>query len=233
MRSGRVFVGTSGYDYPGWRGRFYPRELPRRKWLAYASARFDSIELNGTFYSLKSPDVFRRWVAETPRAGFVFAVKGSRFITHNKKLSDPQSALDKFFPRVAALGGKLGVILFQLPPQWRVNAERLESFLQALPKGHRYTFEMRNLDEMSAWDEVKFVLSTRRDYEFARDFTAQHGLARRVKQVLLSPVFADPQGKWPGLEPRLLVEWILADGLPVRLGLQLHKFIWDPTTKGV
>ncbi len=99
--------------------------------------------------------------------------------------------------------------------------------------GEPDTFEMRNLDEMSAWDEVKFVLSTRRDYEFARDFTAQHGLARRVKQVLLSPVFEDPQGKWPGLEPRMLVEWILADGLPVRLGLQLHKFIWDPTTKGV
>ncbi len=79
----------------------------------------------------------------------------------------------------------------------------------------------------------KFVLSTRRDYEFARDFTLEHGLARRVKQVLFSPVFEDPQGKWRGLEPRAVVEWILADGLPVRLGLQLHKFIWDPATKGV
>jgi 7-carboxy-7-deazaguanine synthase len=95
------------------------------------------------------------------------------------------------------------------------------------------TFEIRNLEELSKNDEVKFVLSTRRDYEFARDFTAQHGLAGRVKQVLFSPVFEDRQGKWPGLEPRMLVEWILADGLPVRLGLQLHKFIWDPATKGV
>ncbi len=99
--------------------------------------------------------------------------------------------------------------------------------------GEPDTFEMRNLEALSEQDEVKFVLSTRRDYEFARDFTAQHGLARRVKQVLFSPVFEDPQGKWPGLEPRMLVEWILADGLPVRLGLQLHKFIWDPATKGV
>ncbi len=99
--------------------------------------------------------------------------------------------------------------------------------------GEPDTFEMRNLEALSGNDEVKFVLSTRRDYEFARDFTAQHGLTRRVKQVLFSPVFEDPQGKWPGLEPRLLVEWILADGLPVRLGLQLHKFIWDPATKGV
>jgi 7-carboxy-7-deazaguanine synthase len=99
--------------------------------------------------------------------------------------------------------------------------------------GEPDTFEMRNLEALSENDEVKFVLSTRRDYEFAREFTAQHGLAQRVKQVLFSPVSEDPQGKWPGLEPRLLVEWILADGLPVRLGLQLHKFIWDPATKGV
>jgi len=99
--------------------------------------------------------------------------------------------------------------------------------------GEADTFEMRNLEALSENDEVKFVLSTRRDYEFARDFTARHGLAQRVKQVLFSPVFEDPQGKWPGLEPRDLVEWILADGLPVRLGLQLHKFIWDPVTKGV
>ena len=99
--------------------------------------------------------------------------------------------------------------------------------------GEPDTFDMRNLEELSENDEVKFVLSTRRDYEFARVFTLRHGLAQRVKQVLFSPVFEDPQGKWPGLEPRMLVEWILADGLPVRLGLQLHKFIWDPATKGV
>ncbi len=99
--------------------------------------------------------------------------------------------------------------------------------------GEADTFEMRNLEAVSENDEVKFVLSTRRDYDFARDFTSQHELARRVKQVLFSPVFEDPQGKWPGLEPRELVEWILADGLQVRLGLQLHKFIWDPATKGV
>jgi len=99
--------------------------------------------------------------------------------------------------------------------------------------GEPDTFDMCNLEELSENDEVKFVLSTRRDYEFARAFTLQHGLARRVKQVLFSPVFEDPQGKWPALEPRMLVEWILADDLPVRLGLQLHKFIWDPATKGV
>jgi 7-carboxy-7-deazaguanine synthase len=99
--------------------------------------------------------------------------------------------------------------------------------------GEPDTFEMKNLEALSIEDEVKFVLSTRRDYEFAREFTREHRLSERVKQVLFSPVFEDPQGKWPGLEPRVLVEWILADGLPVRLGLQLHKFIWDPAMRGV
>jgi 7-carboxy-7-deazaguanine synthase len=99
--------------------------------------------------------------------------------------------------------------------------------------GEADTFEMRNLDVLDAKDEVKFVIMTRRDYEFAREFTAQHRLAERVKQVLFSPVFDDPAGKWHGLEARELVGWMLADGLPVRLGLQLHKYVWDPATKGV
>jgi 7-carboxy-7-deazaguanine synthase len=99
--------------------------------------------------------------------------------------------------------------------------------------GEADTFDVRNLAAMDAQDEIKFVLSTRRDYEFAREFMRVHALATRVKQVLFSPAFADPNGQWPGLEPRTLVEWILADGLPVRLGLQLHKFIWHPATQGV
>jgi 7-carboxy-7-deazaguanine synthase len=99
--------------------------------------------------------------------------------------------------------------------------------------GEADTFAMSNLDALNANDEVKFVIATRRDYDFARNFSAQHHLAERVKAVFFSPAFEDPEGKWPGLQPRTLVEWILADGLPVRLGLQLHKFVWDPATKGV
>jgi 7-carboxy-7-deazaguanine synthase len=99
--------------------------------------------------------------------------------------------------------------------------------------GEADTFDAKNLEAVDEKDEIKFVLSTRRDYEFAREFTREHELAKRVRQVLYSPVFADPNGKWEGLEPRQVVEWILADGLPVRLGLQLHKFIWHPATKGV
>ena len=99
--------------------------------------------------------------------------------------------------------------------------------------GEPNTFQMENLAALDSKDEIKFVISSRRDYEFARDFISQHDLARRVHQVILSPVHADPEGAWPGMNSQDLVEWILADGLPVRLGLQIHKFIWHPATRGV
>jgi 7-carboxy-7-deazaguanine synthase len=99
--------------------------------------------------------------------------------------------------------------------------------------GEPDTFWMENLAALDKKDEVKFVISTRRDYEFARDFTAQYDLPRRVHEVIFSPVHADPAGAWPGMSAEDLVRWILADGLPVRLGLQMHKFIWHPATRGV
>jgi 7-carboxy-7-deazaguanine synthase len=99
--------------------------------------------------------------------------------------------------------------------------------------GEADTFDMANLEVLGESDEVKFVIATRRDYEFARAFTREHRLAERVHQVLFSPVHEDPEGKWPGMSARALAEWILADDLPVRLGLQLHKFIWDPAMRGV
>ena len=121
-----------------------------------------------------------------------------------------------------------------------------ERFIGRLPKqvikivdvkcpdsGEPDTFDIRNLDELTLDDEMKFVISTRRDYEFARQFVRDNRLAGRVNEVLFSPVHDDPQGQWKGLEARSLVEWILEDGLKVRLGLQLHKIVWDPATKGV
>jgi 7-carboxy-7-deazaguanine synthase len=99
--------------------------------------------------------------------------------------------------------------------------------------GEPDTFDLANLDALGEKDEIKFVISTRRDYKFARDFMRRHALLRRVREVIFSPVFADPAGAWPGLDARVLAEWILAEGLSVRLGLQLHKFIWDPAMKGV
>jgi 7-carboxy-7-deazaguanine synthase len=121
-----------------------------------------------------------------------------------------------------------------------------ERFIGRLPKevikivdvkcpdsGEANTFDPRNLEELSANDEVKFVISSRKDYEFAREFSREHRLPERVREVLFSPVHDDPHGKWNGLEPRELVEWMLEDGLPVRLGLQLHKIVWDPAMRGV
>jgi 7-carboxy-7-deazaguanine synthase len=121
-----------------------------------------------------------------------------------------------------------------------------ERFIGRLPKevikivdvkcpdsGEPDTFDRRNLEELGAVDEVKFVISSRRDYEFAREFSREHRLADRVREVLFSPVHDDPNGKWRGLEPRDLVEWMLEDGLQVRLGLQLHKIVWDPAMRGV
>jgi 7-carboxy-7-deazaguanine synthase len=99
--------------------------------------------------------------------------------------------------------------------------------------GEPDTFQMENLEAVDGKDEIKFVISSRRDYEFARDFTAQHNLAGRVHQVIFSPVHPDPEGAWPSMSSQDLVDWILADGLPVRLGLQIHKFIWHPATRGV
>jgi uncharacterized protein YecE (DUF72 family) len=133
--SARAYVGISGYDYKGWRGRFYPATLPARQWLHYASYTFNSIELNGTFYSLKSPDVFRRWADEAPDDDFVYAVKGGRFITHNLKLRNAETALGNFFASgVLALGRNTGPFLWQLPGTYRFDAERLDSFIRQLPR---------------------------------------------------------------------------------------------------
>ena len=134
-RRARTYVGISGYDYPRWRGAFYPDDLPKRAWLAYASRCFNSIELNGTFYSLKSPAVFERWVAEVPKRGFTFAVKGSRFITHNLKLRNAERALGNFFASgVLALGRTTGPFLWQLPATYRFDAERMDTFMRLLPR---------------------------------------------------------------------------------------------------
>lgn len=132
---GRARVGISGYDYAGWRGTFYPPDVPRRDWLAFAARIFASIELNGTFYSLKSPDVFARWAAEVPAREFAFAIKGGRFITHNLKLRNCTAALGNFFASgVLSLGRKTGPFLWQLPASYRFDAERLDSFIRMLPR---------------------------------------------------------------------------------------------------
>ena len=132
---GRAWIGISGYDYKPWRGVFYPDDVPAREWLRFASRTFNSIELNGTFYSLKSPSVFERWLTEVPETDFLFAVKGGRFITHNLKLRRSETALGNFFASgVLALGARTGPFLWQLPATYRFEADRLDQFMGILPR---------------------------------------------------------------------------------------------------
>lgn len=130
---GRIRIGVSGWNYDSWRGSFYPDDLPRREELRYAGERFDTLEVNATFYRLARPQQCERWRDAVP-AATVLAVKGSRFITHNKKLADADSALANFLASgILALDTKLGPILWQLPEQLHFDAERVEGFLASLP----------------------------------------------------------------------------------------------------
>jgi len=150
-----IRVGTSGYHYKDWVGRYYPVGIKPGKMLEHYVQDFDTVELNNTFYQLPNESTFDTWRASTPR-DFLFAVKGSRFITHMIKLKDAQRGLTNFLPRAERLRGKLGPILWQLPPGWKVNVERLEEFLSLLPRRHRHTFELRNVTWLT--DEVYEVL---------------------------------------------------------------------------
>jgi uncharacterized protein YecE (DUF72 family) len=138
-----IRIGTSGYHYKHWLGRYYPDGTKPNAMLAHYLRDFDTVELNNTFYQLPNESTFDAWRDNTPD-DFLYAVKGSRFITHMIKLKDAQRGLTNFMPRAERLGSKLGPILWQLPPGWKVNVERLEEFLSILPPRHRYTFELRN-----------------------------------------------------------------------------------------
>jgi uncharacterized protein YecE (DUF72 family) len=133
-RGGRVRIGISGWTYGGWRGTFYPKGLPHSGELAYASRQVDTIEINGTHYSLQRPDSFARWHDEAPE-DFVFAVKAPRFITHMRRLREIETPLANFFASgVLRLEEKLGPILWQFPPSFRFSAERLDNFFALLPR---------------------------------------------------------------------------------------------------
>jgi uncharacterized protein YecE (DUF72 family) len=134
-KAGAIRIGISGWTYPPWRGVFYPKGLPQREELAYAARHFGAIEVNGTFYSLQRPESFGRWRDETPE-DFVFAIKGSRYITHMLKLRGVETALANFLASgLLRLGPKLGPILWQFPARMPFDAERFEAFLRMLPRG--------------------------------------------------------------------------------------------------
>jgi len=141
-----ILIGTSGYNYPGWRGSFYPAGFPASKMLPYYAERFSTVEINYTFYRMPNAKTIAGWDAETP-AGFCFALKAPRRITHDARLRDVDDPLRYFLDTARRLGPKLGPILFQLPPNFKKDLERLGGLLVQLPPGLRYAFEFRH----SSW----------------------------------------------------------------------------------
>jgi uncharacterized protein YecE (DUF72 family) len=145
MSRGECRIGTSGWNYKHWMGIFYPEDLSQGAWLGYYQEHFNTVEINNTFYHLPEEKTFRDW-QEQASEDFIFAVKANRYITHMKKLKDPSEPLQNFLTHVKTLEEKLGPILWQLPPRWHADPERLEHFAQLLPADLRHVFEFRDPD---------------------------------------------------------------------------------------
>ena len=199
----QVRIGTSGWSYPGWNDRFYPTGLPRRSVLAYNASRFNSVELNGSFYSLQRPSSYRQWYTQTPRK-FVFALKGSRFITHNKKLKDAETPLANFLASgILVLEEKLGPIVWQLPATARFDADRLAEFFESLPydteaaaalaRRHAARVDGRCWTDTSMKRRIRHAIEVRSDRFRVPEF------ARLVRRYGIAVVVSDAAG-WARLE---------------------------------
>ncbi len=189
-----IRIGTSGWHYNHWRGPFYPEKMPASQFLGFYLQRFDTVEINNSFYKLPTASALLLWKKSVPK-NFLFAVKASRFITHMKKLKDPEASFQKFFDRVAVLGKALGPVLFQLPPRWHSDSERLDEFLAALPRRLQYAFELRD----PTWfnPDVEAILRKRRAAFCIYDFD------RRVSPETVTAGFVyvrlhGPEGKYAG-----------------------------------
>ena len=180
----RVHIGTSGWHYKHWLDDvFYPSGTKSAQMFGFYSQYFDTVEINNSFYHLPSAKTFDNWRDDSP-PNFLFSVKASRFITHMKKLKDPKPSSEKFFAVADRLGKKLGPILFQLPPRWKVNVERFAEFLESLPGGHKYVFEFRD----ETWFVPEVYASLRRHkaafciHDFA-DMKVPHEITARFSYI--------------------------------------------------
>jgi len=200
----KIRIGTSGWHYADWQGRFYPDKLPRNKWFEYYAKEFDTVEINNTFYHQPKETTFQNWHKQAPR-NFLFTVKANRFITHIKRLKDPKEPLERFLEGVKLLKGNLGPILYQLPPSFHKDLDRLESFLKVLPKKLIAVFEFRH----ESW----FSQDT---YGLLREFNAGfciHDMpGMEVSHVVTSDViyvrFHGPTGRYQGnYSKSALREW--------------------------
>jgi len=201
-RVGDIRIGISGWRYSPWRGVFYPKDLPQKRELAFASGRFRSIEINGTFYSLQRPESFAAWVAETPD-DFVFAVKGPRYITHMLRLREVEEPLANFFASgVLRLGPKLGPILWQFPPNFRFEPDRLETFFKLLPRdttgmaraARRHGPRMKG----RSWLKVESRRPVRHAMEIRHESFVDPAFIRLLRRYRVALVCADTVA-WPRL----------------------------------
>jgi uncharacterized protein YecE (DUF72 family) len=212
---GRTFVGISGWTYAGWRRVFYPEGLPRRRELEYVASRMDTIEINGSFYSLQRPTSYRAWYEQTS-PGFVFAVKGSRFITHMLKLKNAETALANFFASgVLRLADKLGPILWQFPERMQFNEEKFAHFLQILPRTHQDAARVAlgHDDRLlgRAWTDAEHQGSIRHAFEIRHPGFLSRAFIDLLRAHDAALVFADTAGRWPYSED------LTADFVYVRL----------------
>lgn len=210
-----VRIGISGWRYGSWRGVFYPRGLAQKRELHYASRKVRTIELNGSFYSLQRPSSYRGWLADTPD-DFVFAVKGGRFITHDKKLRGCEAPLANFFASgVLALGPKLGPVLWQLPPQLPFDAQRLEDFLRLLPRTTAAAADLARQHDRrlthGAYLDIEADRPIRHAIEVRHPSYRDPSFVKLLRKHAVALVVADTAGTWPCLED------VTADFVYVRL----------------
>lgn len=201
---GELRIGISGWRYAGWRGVFYPKDLPQRRELEFASRSFNSIEINGSFYSLQRPESYQRWHSETPE-DFVFSVKGPRFITHMKRLREVEAPLSNFFASgILALGAKLGPILWQLPPSFKWDRDRLEKFFRLLPRDTREASRLARRHDTKLKTKPWIAIDRARPLRYAIEVRHPTFLDPEFIELLREQdvgfVIADTAGKWPYAE---------------------------------
>ena len=224
-------IGISGWRYAGWRGKFYPEGLPQKRELAYAAERFNSIELNGSFYSLQRPSSYARWRDDVPD-DFVFAVKGGRYITHMLKLKEPGTALANFFASgLFELGAKLGPILWQFPPQFGFDAGRIQAFFDLLPRDGAEASKLARRHDKRVTGRARVAIDPstrfRHAMEVRHESFADPAFIALLRRNNVALVVADTAGRWP------LMEDVTADFVYVRLHGDKELYVSGYTPKAI
>ena len=202
--NGEIRIGCSGWNYRHWRGIFYPPGLPVAKWFGHYAESFDTVEINNSFYRLPPPETFAKWRDQAP-PGFLYAVKANRFLTQAKKLKDCAEPIARMMASVCKLGPTLGPILYQLPPRFRINLERLEEFLALLPREQTHVFEFR---EKSWLTDETFDLLDRHDAGFCIHDMPGSATERIVTGPLAYVRFHGGEGKyWGRYADDHLLDW--------------------------